>query len=111
MFADETCIHVCDACYGNVLSALQFSADEVCNWAANNFVTIHPEKKKTKYMIIATWQSVPLANVSVTVNNKSIERVSHITFYVLFWIIIYLGHIMLSRLLKNSKIYISVGKN
>ena len=54
MFADDTCIHVSDACYGNVLSTLQLSADEVFNWATNNFMTIHPQK--TKYMIITTWQ-------------------------------------------------------
>ena len=29
MFADDTCIHVSDACYGNVLTTLQLSADEV----------------------------------------------------------------------------------
>ena len=42
MFADDTCIHVSDACYGNVLSTLQLSADEVFNWATNNFMTTHP---------------------------------------------------------------------
>ena len=44
MFADDTCIHVSDACYGNVLSTLQLSTDEVCNWATNNFMTIDPQK-------------------------------------------------------------------
>ena len=40
MFADYTCIHVSDAGYGNVLSTLQLSADEVFNWA-----TEHPPSK------------------------------------------------------------------
>ena len=31
MFADDTCIHVSDACYGNVFSALQLSDDEMFN--------------------------------------------------------------------------------
>ena len=46
MFADDTCIHVSSACYGNVLSTLQLSADEVFNWATNNSMTIHPHKNK-----------------------------------------------------------------
>ena len=81
MFADDTCIHVSDACYGNVLSTLQLSADEVFNWATNNFMTIHPQK--TKYMIISTWQKhqrIPLSNVSITINKQPIERVSHIKY-------------------------------
>ena len=81
MFADDTCIHVSDACYGNVLSTLQLSADEVFNWATNNFMTIHPQK--TKYMIITTWQKhqrTPLSNVSITINKQPIERVSHIKY-------------------------------
>ena len=56
MFADDTCIHVSDACYGNVLSTLQLSADEVFNWATNNFMTIHPQK--TKYMIILRGKNI-----------------------------------------------------
>ena len=113
MFADDTFIHVSDACYGNVLSTLQFSADEVFNWATNNFIIIHPQN--TKYMIITTWQKhqrIPLSNVSVTFNKQPIERVSHIKF---------LGVIVdnnLSRAyhikeitLKNGKIHISVRKN
>ena len=52
MFADDTCIHMSDACYGNVLFTLQLSADEVFNWVTSNFITIHPQK--TKYMIIST---------------------------------------------------------
>ena len=81
MFADDTCIPVSDACYGNVLSTLQLSADEVFNWATNNFMTIHPQK--TKYMIITTWQKhqrIPLCNVSITINKQPIERVSHIKY-------------------------------
>ena len=81
MFADDNCIHVSDACYGNVLSTLQLCADEVFNWATNNFMTIHPQK--TKYMIITTWQkhqSIPLSNVSITINKQSIERVRHIKY-------------------------------
>ena len=81
MFADDTCIHVSDACYGNVLSTLQLSADEVFNWATNNFMTIHSQK--TKYMIITTWQKhqrIPLSNVSITINKQLIERVSHIKY-------------------------------
>ena len=77
MFADDTCIDVSDACYGNVLSTLQLSADEVFNWATNNFMTIHPQK--TKYMILTTWQKhqrIPLSNVS----KQPIERVSHIKY-------------------------------
>ena len=81
MFADDTCIHVSDACYGNVLSKLQLSADEVCNWAANKFMTIHP--KKTKYMIITTLQKhqrILLSNVSITINKQLIVCVSLIKF-------------------------------
>ena len=84
MFADDTCIHVSDACYGNVLSTLQLSADEVFNWATYNFMTIHPQK--TKYMIITTWQKhqrIPLSNVSITINKQPIEHVSHIKFLLL----------------------------
>ena len=79
MFADDTCIYVSDACYGNVLSTLQLSSDEVFNWAANNFMTIHPQK--TKYMFISTWQKhqrIPPCNVSITINDQPIERVSQI---------------------------------
>ena len=79
MFADDTCIHVSDACYANVLSTLRLSADEVFNWATNNFMTIHPQN--TKYMIITTWQKhqrIPPSNVSITINKQPIERVSHI---------------------------------
>ena len=81
IFADDTCIHVSDACYGNVLSTIQLSANEVFNWATNNCMTIHPQK--TKYMIITTWQKhqrIPLSNVSITINKEPIERVSHIKF-------------------------------
>ena len=46
MFADDTCIHVSDACYGNVLSTLHLSDNEVFNWATNNFMTIHLQKTK-----------------------------------------------------------------
>ena len=80
-FEDDTCIYVSDACYGNVLFALQFSADEVFNWTTNNFMTINPQK--TKYMIISTWQKnqrIPLSNVSITINKQPIERVSHIKY-------------------------------
>ena len=56
MFADDTCIHVSGACYGNVLSTLQLSADEVFNWATNNFMTIHPQE--TKYMIILRGKNI-----------------------------------------------------
>ena len=101
MFADDTCIHVSDACYGNVLSTLQLSADEVFNWATNKFMTIHPQK--TKYMIITTGQKhrrIPLSNVSITINKEPIERVSHIKF---------LGVIV--DYFKNGKIHISVSKN
>ena len=45
MFADDTCIPVSTACYANVLSTLQLSADEVFNWASNNFMTIDPKNK------------------------------------------------------------------
>ena len=79
LFADDTCIHVSDACYGNVLSPFQLSAEEVFNWATNN--SIHPQK--TKYMIITTWQKhqrIPLSNVSIIINKQPIERVSHIKF-------------------------------
>ena len=81
MFADDTCIHVTYACYGNALSTLQLSADEVFNWATYNFMTIHPQK--IKYMIITTWQKhqrIPLSNVSITINKQPIERVSHIKY-------------------------------
>ena len=84
MFADDTCIHVSDACYGNVLSTLQLFADEVFNCSTYNFMTIHPQK--TKYMIITTWQKhqrIPLSNVSITINKQPIERVSHIQFLLL----------------------------
>ena len=80
MFADDTCIHVSDACYGNVLSTLQLSADEVFNWYTNKFMTIHPQKKK-KYMIITTCQKhqrISLSYVSITINKQPIGRVSHI---------------------------------
>ena len=79
MFADENCILVSDACYANVLSTLQLSADEVFNWATNNFMTIHPQK--TKYMFITTWQKhqiISLCNASTTINEQTIERVGHI---------------------------------
>ena len=39
------------------------SADEVFNWASNNFMTIHPQK--TKYRIITKWHKhprIPLSN-------------------------------------------------
>ena len=55
MFADDL-IHVSDACYGNVLSTLQLSADEVFNWATNNFMTIHSQK--TKYIIAKRGKNV-----------------------------------------------------
>ena len=48
MLADDTCIPVSVACYGNVLSTLQLPADELFNWATNNSMTIHP---KAKYII------------------------------------------------------------
>ena len=48
MDADNTCIHVSDACYGNVLFTLQLSADELFNWATNIFMTIQPQKLKKK---------------------------------------------------------------
>ena len=70
-----------DACYGNVLSTLQLSADEVFNWATNDFMTIHPQK--TKYLIITAWQKhqrIPLSKVSITINKQPIERVTHIKF-------------------------------
>ena len=35
-FADDTCIHVPNACYANVLSTLKLSANEVFDWATNN---------------------------------------------------------------------------
>ena len=47
MSADDTCFHVSGACYGNVLSTLHFSADEVFNWATENVMTIHPKKQNT----------------------------------------------------------------
>ena len=81
MFANYTCIRVSYACYGNVLSTLKLSADEVFNWVTNNFITIHHQK--TKYMIITTWQKhqrIPISNVSITINKQPIERVSHIKF-------------------------------
>ena len=80
MFADDTCIHVSDACYGNVLSTFQFSADEVFNWATNNFMTTHP---KNVYIIIITWQKqqrIPLSNVSITINKQPTEHVTHTIF-------------------------------
>ena len=46
MFADDSCIPVSGACYGNVLSTLQPSGDEVFNWITYNFVTSHPQKTK-----------------------------------------------------------------
>ena len=76
MFADDTCIHVSGACYGNVLSTLQLSANEVFNWATNNFMTINPQK--TKYRIITTWQihqRIPLSNEPIIINKQPIERV------------------------------------
>ena len=79
MFAGDTCIHVSDACYGNVLSTLQLSADEVFDWATDNFMIIHPQK--TKYIIITQWQNhqrIPLSNISITINEQPIEHVSHI---------------------------------
>ena len=48
MFADDTCIHVSDAYYDNVVSTIQLSADEVLNLATNNFMTIHPKTKQPK---------------------------------------------------------------
>ena len=48
MFADDTCIHVSETYFANVLSTLQLSANEVFNWATNNFMTIHPKKKNKK---------------------------------------------------------------
>ena len=72
MFADDTCIHMSGACYGNVLSILQLSVDEMFNWATKNFMTIHPQK--TKYMIITVWpkhQRIPLLNVYITINEKT----------------------------------------
>ena len=67
-----------DVCYGNVLSALQLSADVVFNWATNNFMTILPKKKihyqngkliKEFHDLMNLLQKVnnPL-NVSVTLN-------------------------------------------
>ena len=82
MFADDTtCIHVSNACYGNVLSTLQLYPDEVFNWATNNFMTIHSQK--TKHMTITAWekhQRIPLSNESITINKQPIQRVSHIKF-------------------------------
>ena len=81
MFADDTCIHVSNACYANVLSTLQLSANEGLNWATNNFMTIHPQK--TKYLIITTWQNhqrIPLSPEPIIINKHPIERVSHIRF-------------------------------
>ena len=43
MFADDTRICVSDT-YSNVLSTPQLSADEVFNWATNNFMAIQPKK-------------------------------------------------------------------
>ena len=71
MFADDTCIHVSNACYANVPSALQLSANEVFNWATNNLMTIHPQKPK--YMIITTWQKhqrIPLFNEPIITNKQ-----------------------------------------
>ena len=103
MFADDTCIHVSDAFHGNVLSTLQLSADEVLNWATNNFMTIHPQK--TKYMIITTWQKhqgIPLSNISITITKEPIERVSHTKFLgVIVDNNFYLGHIILKRVLQK----------
>ena len=80
MDADNTYIHVSDACYGNLLSTLQLSADEVFNWATNNFITSRPKK----YIIITAWQKhhrrFPLSNEFITINKQRIERVSHTKF-------------------------------
>ena len=46
MFANDTCIYVFYACYGNVLSTLQLSADEAFPWATNNFRAIHLQENK-----------------------------------------------------------------
>ena len=80
MFADDACIYVSDACYDNVLSTLQISAKDVYDWATNNFMTTHPQKR-TKYMIISTWQKhqrIPLPNEHIIINKQHIESVSHI---------------------------------
>ena len=49
MFAYDTCILVSNACCGNFLSTLWLSADEVFNWATNNFMTTNPQKNKLHY--------------------------------------------------------------
>ena len=48
------CVSCVSACYSHALTTLQLSADEVLNWATNNFMTTHPQK--VKYIIITTWQ-------------------------------------------------------
>ena len=83
-FADDTCIHVSHAYYGNVLSTLQLSADNMVSWANSKFMPIHPEKKTDpKYMSITMCQiheRIPLSNESIKINKQPIERVSDINF-------------------------------